>query len=158
MIRQSLLASALLFSAPLIADAQSVQAEQRVERVVTVAGENGAEREELEATERLQPGDRLQYTLEYTNSGDDAAENLSPVMAVPSEVLLEAGSITPRTATIEFSADGGTSFSALGELTITEGAVSRRADLEDITHVRWVLAEPVETGETGYVSYRATVR
>ena len=90
------------------------------------------------------PGDVLTYTIAYTSDGTTNAHNVVVVDAVPAETAYFAGSATGAGATITFSHDGGATFDA--------------SEAAPVTHVRWTFAAPMAAGQSGTVSFQATVR
>lgn len=120
------------------------------------------------------PGTDLLYTIAYTNSGGQPANNLiivdpNPANAVPAErvfhnVDFKVGSMTstPGTsglvATFEYSNDGGTTWT----YTPVSGAGGAPAGYDRVvTNVRWVFAGALSQtapNNTGSVSFTARIR
>ena len=56
---------------------------------------------------------------------------------------------------VEFSVDGGQTFAAAAELSVSEDGFSRPARGEDFTHIRWVLHQDIDPGAQGMAQFRA---
>ena len=159
MIRSILLAGTLIGVSLTPALAQEFTATQIVERaVVTGQAEDGTAIIEFEQADRLQPGDALQYSLNFANGSPDEIENANLVIPVPTEVTYNENSAFGDNASVAFSTDGGQSFAPRGELTVTSDGQRRTASSEDITHIRWTFTGTITPGETGEVGYGAIVR
>lgn len=109
---------------------------------------------ELVAAEGVVPGDTLVFTTSYRNEGASAVSNFVIVNPVPTDLVLtdEAAAAT------EVSVDGGAHWGRLSELKVAnEAGEERAATIEDITHMRWVVAS-VAPSQTGEVRFSARVR
>jgi uncharacterized repeat protein (TIGR01451 family) len=110
-----------------------------------------------------EPGTDLTYTVAFTNSGTGAAQNLvitdpNPGNADPSQrtfanvdyKLGSAAVSAPWTATIEFSNDGGSSWT----YTPASGAGGAPSGYDRIvTNIRWSVTGPVAAAATGNVTF-----
>jgi uncharacterized repeat protein (TIGR01451 family) len=106
--------------------------------------------------ENVIPGDTVVYTTRYQYTGKQAADNVAIRNFIPAEVTYLPGSAMGSDS-VSFSVDGGNSFDAAGNLTITDGSgETRPATPEDYTHIRWLLPR-VESGQTGSVSFKTKV-
>jgi uncharacterized repeat protein (TIGR01451 family) len=135
------------------ADSVSLVSRVLVERVETTPeGRDVITRREPDV---VTPGDRLVFVLSYRNDGSEPATSFVLTNPVPASVTF-AGT-DDRSAVV--SVDGGNTWGPLGSLSITQtdGAV-RPAEVADVTHVRWSLAEPVPTGGAGELSFRGVVK
>lgn len=90
------------------------------------------------------PGTLLTYTITYLSNGSTPAYNVAIVDPVPAETAYVSGSASGAGVTIEFSHDGGASFDG--------------SDAAPVTHVRWSFSAPLAPGETGQVSFQATIQ
>ena len=105
------------------------------------------------------PGTTVVYALVFRNDQAAPADDIVLVMPVPEEVAYIEGSATNRLAVTDFSADGGTSFAPRESLSVTDATgVVRAAAADDITHVRWTVANAVQPGETGQLWFRGTLK
>jgi uncharacterized repeat protein (TIGR01451 family) len=115
----------------------------------------------LVPTNAAAPGDVLEYTLTYTNQGDEAATNAVIEDPIPKGTTFQAGSATGENAEITFSSDGGKTFAQAVKLTydfkLPTGGVERRvATPAEYTNIRWTLVK-VPPGGSGKVSFRVRV-
>lgn len=100
------------------------------------------------------PGDKLIFGTRFANNGTVPIERFVVSNPVPATVRV-MGEIDPS---VLVSVDGGTGWGKLAELEIADAGGARRpAQLDDITHVRWVLPR-IAPGETGTVEFPVTVR
>lgn len=120
----------------------------------SVQADDGTTRVELVPPTVAVPGDRLVFRTNYTNSGGDAVQRF--VVTNPVHPAVRLAPDTDPALTV--SVNGGESWGELAELTVTgaDGTV-RAATLEDVTHIRWVLAT-VAPGATGTLQYHAIIR
>jgi len=93
------------------------------------------------------PGDVLRYTLTFTNATSGAVKNVELRDPVPAGVHYVAGSAraSRADARLEFSADGGKSWSAAPtETVVVDGkTVERAVPADRYTHLRWIVAGAV---------------
>jgi hypothetical protein len=79
--------------------------------------------------------------------------------AIPAGLRYVAGSATGPGGLVLLSVDGGRTFGTEQELAARGGGPeSGGAQLKVYTHVRWVLAAPLEVNATGFVRLRAFSR
>lgn len=155
LIMASLAVLGLSYALPVAA----LTAVQTVEKEVTIQNADGTETITRTDASTVIPGERVIYTLRYTNDEAEPASNLVMTMPVPKEVVYIDGSAERPGAKIEFSIDGGTNFSSRDALTVqgVNGA-SRMASAADITHIRWTVAGPVSTQESGELVFKGTLK
>lgn len=148
--------------AAMFALASPVQAFQRVEFSQNVevekveTGAEGQRKISFAAPETVVPGDRLRFTLQLDNHTSEAAAGLKFVNPIPPEVRFAS---TEDLAGFSVSVDGGRSYGDLAGMTVpVAGAAPRAATADDVTHVQWVLAEPLAPGAVKKVTFFGTVR
>jgi len=90
------------------------------------------------------PGTLLTYTVTYLSNGTTPAYNVAIIDEVPPNTVYEPGSAGGAGTTIEFSHDGGAGFDG--------------SEAAPVTHIRWSFSAPLAPGDTGQVSFRATIR
>jgi uncharacterized repeat protein (TIGR01451 family) len=109
----------------------------------------------------VQPNDVLRYTLTFTNPTGRSLGNVELKNPIPAGVHLVAGSThASRTdARIEFSADGGKSWSAAPmESVMVDGqSLSRPIPADRYTHVRWLVRGAVGPQATVTADFEARV-
>jgi uncharacterized repeat protein (TIGR01451 family) len=101
------------------------------------------------------PGDDVVYTITFTNTSDEVAENIVITNPLAGELTYVEGSAFGPGTTIEFSVDGGVNYGAAGELTVTEDGEVRPARTEEFTHIRWVMKNELQAGAQGLARFRA---
>ena len=149
------LCAAALLTTPALA----MEAVQKVEREIVTTAPDGTQTVTFEAAERVRPGETVVYTLDYVNTQADPASDLKLDMIVPDQVRLAEGSADVPGARVQYSADGGETFSDRLGLTVRNAdGTTRAATADDITHLRWTLLSPVQPGERGAVSFRAQLK
>ena len=139
--------------------ASALTAKQSVEKEVVVRLPDGTESITRAPAELVVPGERVVYTLSYTNDAAEPATDLVLTMPVPSEIKYLDESATTVDAQVVYSADDGQTFSSRAGLRITGAdGNSRTATSEDITHIRWTVAGPLAVGEAGTLSYKGILK
>jgi len=104
---------------------------------------------------RAVPGDEVIYTIHYTNTGQDPAENVIIIDPIPEHMIYTQGSVSGVDTVIVFSVDKGETYDFPEKLTVTgtDGNV-RSARASDYTHIKWILRKSLMPGEKGQVSFR----
>jgi uncharacterized repeat protein (TIGR01451 family) len=105
------------------------------------------------------PGDRVVFTLTYSNKGSLPATGFRATNPMPGPVQF----IGASEEWAEVSVDGGKSWGKLSALTVSSKAAdgseaTRSATPEDVTHVRWVFANAIAPGSQGSISYRGVIK
>lgn len=108
------------------------------------------------------PRDILIYTISYQNKGKEAAIDAQIVNPIPREVVYVLGSAGGADTEVTCSIDGGQSFHkppVLTEVKNPDGKTEKKpAPAELYTHVKWLIKKPVLPGQTGWVSFKVTVK
>ncbi len=150
MYRKVICSLALIVTTTAIS-AQALTASQIVEREVIVRNADGTETITREAADKVTPGDKVIYSLNYYNDEATPAENIVLVMPIPTEVQYLDGSADFDGTNTTYSVDGGKSFAGRDDLRVAQADGNKRAArAEDITHIRWVVGTTIapETGGT----------
>lgn len=120
------------------------------------AAADGTTRISLVKPERVAPGDPIVFVVGYRNVGSQPLSNVVLANPIPRGVAYRgprAGSAAP-----DVSIDG-TTFAPLAALRVgVPGAAPRPARADDVTHVRWRLAQPVGVGVGGEVVFEGVLR
>jgi len=154
-ITLSLLAIASL---GLSTSAFALTATQVVEKETVITNLDGTQTIIREAAEMVLPGEKIIYTLNYTNDQPEAASNLVLTMPVPGAVALVDGSVNENGAEVTYSADGGKTFAGRSAVMVVgQNGVLQQARANDITHVRWLVAGPVTPGQGGKLSFKGVL-
>jgi len=112
-------------------------------RTAAEAAARGATRQDS----TVLPGDVIRYTLTFTNTLDHAVRGLKLSNPIPAGLQLVGGStsVSRDDARLEFSIDGGKTFSAqpAESVTVDGRTVQRPASPDRYTNVRWVVGGDV---------------
>lgn len=129
-----------------------LQTQMFIERVQTDI--NGRARRILANADRITPGDRLVFVVNWRNEGREAVNRLALTNPVP-----RGTSLSLADPTAQVSVDGGQTWGRIDQLWLpTPLGGTRRALPSDITHVRLSVPSRISPGESGRFSYRAIVR
>ena len=128
-----------------------------VQKEEVVVNENGETENRLVAVESVIPGERVFYTITFTNVGDEPAENVVITNPIATELTYVEGSAFGPGMDVQFSVDGGATFAVAADLTVTENGESRAAGPEDFTHIRWVMQGELNTGSQGTARFAAVL-
>ena len=140
------------------ASASALTAKQIVEKETVVQMPDGTETITRVKAANIAPGERVVYTLSFTNDDAEPASDLVLTMPVPEEIKYMDGTATRDGASIVFSADGGQTFASRDTLKAPMAGVMRSATAADITHIRWTVAGPIASGESGNLSYKGILK
>ena len=152
-----------LLAATVAMPARAQQADSRLAPTLTVAALNTTAQAESArpAREAVQPNDVLRYTLTFRNPTSRSLGNVELKNPIPAGVHYVAGSThASRTdAVVEFSADGGRSWSAQPmESVLVDGKPAMRPVTADrYTHVRWLVRGAVGPQATVTADFEARV-
>ena len=153
-----LLTGLLILGGHAEAQESAIRLEHKAEQWERVIDENGVEQTRLVEATRVLPGAEVLFTVTYTNTGDEPAENVMITNPVPDHMVYVDASASDDNATVMFSVDGGASFAAAQDLLVTdENGVQRPAVADDYTHVRWIVDNDVASGASGAVQFTAVV-
>ncbi len=132
--------------------------------VSTITKEDGSSEELFSAAESARPGQIVEYRVSVKNSSDTSlpAGNAAVTGPIPAGTMYQADSASFEEAQLEFSADGGQSFSMPPVMMIVvneEGKeVEVEASPEDYTALRWNILKTLEPDEVLVYVYRVIVR
>lgn len=154
-----LLAGLLLLGGNALAQQGAIRLEHKAEQWETVTDENGDEQVQLVTATNVVPGERVLFTVTYTNTGDQPAETVTITNPVPEHMAYVDDSATGDNTSVLFSVDGGESFAAAPDLRVTNtDGTQRPAGAGDYTHVRWIVGSDIAPGAKGTVQFTATVK
>jgi uncharacterized repeat protein (TIGR01451 family) len=104
------------------------------------------------------PGHEVIYTVAFANVGGRPIHETRISAAIPAGLGYIEGTAFAPGAKVLFSIDGGLRYAPPGELIVRDAlGVERAARTADYTHVRWILAFPLEPGARGTARFRALV-
>jgi uncharacterized repeat protein (TIGR01451 family) len=131
------------------------------EKEVTVV-KNGQKVTKKVAATKIDVGDVVFYTVNYLNSGDEAATGAVLDDPIPKGTVYLPGSAFGAGAEITFSIDGGKSFKKpsllIYEVKNPNGSIEKRtASPEEYTHIRWVINK-IDAGARGTVGFQVKIK
>ena len=147
--------AALAASTPALSQQGKIELKSVVEKEVRVVNDAGEEVVQLVTADKVVPGDVVIYTVTYTNVADEAVENVVITNPINTALSYVPDSAFAPGADVSFSADGGKSFAALTDLTVERDGAPVAAGVDDLTHIRWILREPLDPGAQGFARFRA---
>ena len=154
--------SILALSAAVLASgisASALSATQKVEKEITVQQADGTNVTKRVSAAEVTPGEKIVYTVAYTNDSAEAATDIVLAMPVPADVRFLEGSADRSGAAVRYSADGGASFVERDALVLPAvGGGTRAANSDDITHIQWRIAGPVPVGTSDEITFKARLR
>ncbi|WP_136523955.1 DUF11 domain-containing protein [Geomonas ferrireducens] len=151
----------ILAAMPLSAWAQpKVAITIKAEKEVSVTAK-GKQVKKRVAAKGVQPGEEIIYTLNYVNSGTDAAKDVIISDPIPAGTSYIPGSAS-ETGDLSFSIDKGKTFKKPTLLTYeVKGSTGKPekkvASPDDYTDVRWTIPQ-VPAGGKGSVSFKVKVK
>jgi uncharacterized repeat protein (TIGR01451 family) len=116
-----------------------------VQRLVVTERADAPPVRRFEPARRLEAGEEAYYTIRVTNPGRDPVTDVVVTRRLPYGVDYVAGSAAGPACRIEFSIDGGLTFSAKPGTTA-------------YTHVRWIFLRSLAPGATALLRFRAVFR
>ena len=153
MYRKTLLSVALLVASTSM-PAYALTATQTVEREVVVLNADGSQTVTRIAADKVTPGDKVVYSLNYFNDKAEPAENIVLVMPVPAEVDYIDGTADFDGVRSTYSSDGGKTFANRDDLLIARNDGTRSvATASEITHIRWTVRNTVSPNAGGTLSF-----
>lgn len=151
-----ILTSLILILAAVVAAAQEpLEVQTIVQKQETFVNDAGETEKRLVAADVVVPGERVFYTITFTNSGDEPADNVVITNPIAAGLVYIDGTAFGPGADIQFSVDDGRSFAAADTLTVTEDGQSRAAEASDFTHIRWVMRSELAAGAQATARFAA---
>ena len=131
------------------------------EKEVTVV-KNGQKSTKKVAATSIEPGDVIFYTLNYINSGSEAATKVVLDDPIPKGTVYLPGSAYGADAEISFSIDHGKTFKKpsllIYEMKSPSGSTEKRtASPEEYTNIRWIINK-IEAGGKGAVGFQVRIK
>jgi uncharacterized repeat protein (TIGR01451 family) len=119
---------------------------------------NDSVRARTQPATSVMPGDTLRYSLTFANREARALANIVFNNPVPAGVVVIP---TPATAglRVEYSIDGGFTYAERPMVVVDEDGrrVSRPAEPESYTHIRWTVTDSIAPGTSVTARYDARV-
>ncbi len=154
--------SVMLAMMPLALSAQesgAIQIRTTAEIEVVETDANGEIVTRLEQASKVIPGDIVIYTVTFSNTGSEPAENVVITNPVPRHMEYVEGTAFGPGADISFSIDGGQSWGTPDELMVTAADGSQRPALAtEYTDIRWILRNMLQPGAQGFARFRTRLQ
>ena len=139
--------------------ASALSATQKVEKEITVQQADGTNVTKRVSAAEVTPGEKIVYTVAYTNNSAQAATDIVLAMPVPADVRFLEGTADRDGAVVRYSTDGGDSFVERDALVLPAvGGGTRAANSDDITHIQWRIAGPVAVGTSDEILFKARLK
>ena len=109
----------------------------------------------------LHSGEIVRYDVTARNAGTNPAKNLVPVGTIPIGTVYEAGSASTNALRVEFSIDGGKTWSVSPMVKVRNAAgvlVEKKASPARFTAVRWISEKPLDPKSTVTYDYEVRVK
>lgn len=151
----------LLLVAALGVAAQAVAAQVKTESPLVVTASNVTAMARGRTEGVAQPGDEIRYRLTLTNVTGAPVKNVKFVDPIPKGLVYVLGSATAdQPVRVEYSIDGGKSFSAEPTITVDQNGkqVEQPAPRERYTNIRWTVVGPLAAKAQVTAEFRAQVR
>jgi uncharacterized repeat protein (TIGR01451 family) len=127
------------------------------ETLQTETGPDGAELRVWIPAGRLSAGDDVYYTIRVHNPGKEPVNDVVVTKRLPFGVHYKAGSAVGPACSVQFSVDGGATFTTDVRPGRTgTNKARRKPEAVDYTHVRWILSRPLVPGATALLRFRAS--
>ena len=151
-----ILSGILLTFLAFTAAAQShIDVQTTVQKEEVFLNATGEEEKRLVPAEKVLPGETVYYTITFTNTSDEVADNVVVTNPIAEELMYLDGSAFGPGMEIVFSVDGGETFAVADELNVTDNGETRAAEVKDFTHVRWVMQNDLAAGAQGTARFAA---
>jgi len=139
--------------------ASALTATQKVEKEVTVQQADGTVMTKRVSAAEVTPGEKVVYSVAFTNDSAEPATDIVLAMPVPADVRFLEGSADKSGAVVRYSVDGGGSFVERSALVLPDmGGGTRAANSDDITHIQWRIAGPILVGSSGEIEFKARLK
>jgi len=136
-------------------------AQQGTQQALTVTASNRTAAQAERTDDRARPGDVVRYRLTFTNitRGPVRGVTLANPLAAGMRFVGGSARADRSDARLEYSADGGRTFSAqpMEEVVVDGERVRRPVPAERYTHVRWTVDGTVAPGATVVAEFDARV-
>ena len=137
----------------------ALTAKQTVQKEVTRTLANGETVTEQVEAKLVTPGETVIYTFDIFNDEAKPVTDLVLAMPVPTEIRFIEGSADRQGANVLYSVDGGQNYTSRSALKMPSGnGTTRAATADDITHVQWKIAGPIEAGANDKVVFKGRLR
>lgn len=127
-----------------------------------VISKGGDGKEVAQIAKEVEPGQVVEYRLDYKNVGKTALKGIAVTGPVPDAThYMGDTAATKAAADFKVSIDGGKTFESEPVKRMVENEQGKKIEKiippSEYTHVRWILKQPLNAGETESFSYRSLV-
>ena len=138
----------------------SVELVSEVHKVIRYVDDSGVVQRRLTSTDKVVPGDELEYSVRFTNVGGEAVDAGSVLITnpIPEHTEYLEGSAGGDSTRVQFSVDAGRQFAEPEALYVTRNSSEVPADARDYTTIRWHYQPGLAPGETGKVSFNVRLK
>jgi uncharacterized repeat protein (TIGR01451 family) len=155
-------AGALALALPIGTLLAGPEVQVRLEGQVRVVADGATTWAALEDDATVRPGERIRYQVDLANVGDDEARRPTALGRIPNGTtyILETATTGPG-LTVEYSIDGGATFSQKPTIVVDDGNGGKRtvpAPAGLYTTIRWTWSDPIPSGDGASVFYQVQVR
>ena len=132
-----------------------VSLENTISKLQTWVDEDGVVQRRLVDASKVVPGDELQYTVKFVNTGTETIDAGTIVItdAIPEHTQYIDGSARGSGSAIHYSLDG-TTFADAQALTKLLDGEEVIADAKEYSAIQWRFAPSLAPGESGQVSFK----
>lgn len=136
-----------------------VRLDNTIKKVETFVNEAGDVERRLVDANSVVPGDELQYTVHFTNNGQESVDAGTIVItdAIPAHTEYLDGTAFGAGTEIWFSVDGEM-FASPADLSVVKDGAEMAAAAKDYRSIRWAFAPALEPGDSGYVSFNVRLK
>ena len=142
------------------AEATSSPLQSSMQAFVIAQGQDG--KETVQPAQEVEPGQTIEYRLDYTNVGQTALKGIAITGPIPDAThYLGETANTQAASDFTVSIDGGKTFEGEPVKRMVENEQGKKDEKvippSEYTHVRWIMKQPLPAGETKSFSYRSLV-
>jgi uncharacterized repeat protein (TIGR01451 family) len=156
----------ILFGLYVLAQNEPISVKLEAYIVSTITKEDGTTEEQFTEAKEARPGQVVEYRVVVTNVSDETlpASNAIITGPIPATTAYIADSATPssESATLEFSADGGQTFSVPPIMIKVKNDQGEEVEVEatpdQYTAARWTILQVLEPKQEIIFKYRVTVK
>jgi uncharacterized repeat protein (TIGR01451 family) len=142
---------------PLISLA-SIETKIEVKKVEVTTVYGKKKLQEVKA-DKVLPGDELIYTIYFKNVDRIPVDHIRITDPIPKGTVYKDGSAFGAGTDITFSVDGGNTYDAPDNLTVTNAkGETRRAQASDYTDILWIFKPKLLPGKTGTAQFRVIIK
>lgn len=132
-----------------------VSLENTIQKIQTWVDDEGVVQRRLVSADQVVPGDQLQYTVRFVNTGSQTVDAGTIVItdAIPEYTQYIDGSARGAGSAVSYSIDGK-HFGRAEDLTRLSDGQEVIADAKDYSAIQWRFAPSLAPGESGQVSFK----